>query len=299
MIDTHSHLYDEAFDGDREDVITRARNAGIYKVFLPNINAATIAPMLSLCHAHPVFCHPMLGLHPEDVRPDWQQVLDDMESLLQDPGHPYIAIGEVGLDFYWDDTYREEQIAAFARQVQWATTYGLPLMVHTRNAHREVVDTIDSNTPPHSTAHNTATPGATTHDGATAPTPTGGAALCGVFHCFGGTEEEASELLANEGFMLGIGGVVTYKKSRLPDVLRAAVPLTRIVLETDSPYLAPVPHRGKRNESAHLTHVAAALANVYGCTPPEVARITTQNAQKVFKKAFVTPLFEPKSTKNA
>ena len=264
MIDTHTHLYDEAFDADRDEVLARARDAGINKVFLPNISVATVVPMLSLCRDNPDFCYPMIGLHPEDVREDWSSVLDEMEKMLFHPNHTFIAIGEVGLDFYWDNTYAHEQKAAFARQVQWAMAYGLPLMIHCRNAHRDMLDIIKLQIDNGKSSNRLIT---------------------GVFHCFGGTADEAIELLSFEGFMLGIGGVVTFKKSHLPQILRQCVPLSRIVLETDSPYLAPVPHRGKRNESAYVRDVAMALAEIYGCTLDEVDHITTENALKIFNKA--------------
>ena len=308
MTDTHAHLYDEAFDADRDEALTRARVAGINKVFLPNINATTIAPMLQLCSANPGFCYPMLGLHPEDVREDWSRVLDEMEPLLQQPDHPFIAIGEVGLDFYWDQTYREEQLQAFARQIDWAISYDLPLMIHTRNTHREMVDTIRVRSEKWEVGSEKCEVrsekcevrsekcGVRSEECEVRSEKCGAETqivncklsnckLHGVFHCFGGTEAEARELLAFDGFMLGIGGVVTYKKSPLPDVLRAAVPLRRIVLETDSPYLAPVPYRGKRNESAYVRHVAERLADIYQCSVEEVTQITTENALKTFPKA--------------
>ena len=264
MIDTHAHIYDEAFDADRDEVLARARAANINKVFLPNINASTVEPMLQLCRSNPGYCFPMLGLHPEDVREDWADVLDAMEPMLQQPDNPFIAIGEVGLDFYWDTTFAAQQREVFTRQVAWAAAYNLPLMIHTRNAHREVVDIVSRQIVNRKSSNSK---------------------LCGVFHCFGGTADEAEELLGFDGFMLGIGGVVTYKRSNLPDVLRQVVPLERIVTETDSPYLAPVPHRGKRNESAYVTDVIATLARIYERTPSEIAQITTENALKTFPKA--------------
>jgi len=269
VIDTHSHIYDEAFDADRSEVLARARNAGINKVFLPNINADTLNPMLSLCRDNPGFCYPMLGLHPEDVRDDWSCCLDEMETQLSAPSNPFIAIGEVGLDFYWDQTFRDQQLQAFRRQVLWAVRYGLPLMIHSRDAHRDIVEVLTELLP----------------DGRTDSGAEGGMLVRGVFHCFGGTADEAAELLSFPGFMLGIGGVVTYKNSRLPEVLRTTVPLSRIVLETDSPYLAPVPHRGRRNETAYICHVAQRLADIYEVSMQKVTQITTQNALKTFDKA--------------
>lgn len=257
MIDTHTHLDGEEFVEDLEQVLQRAQEAGVEKMFLPNVNESTWPRLYSLCQQYPQVLYPMIGLHPEDVNPtqrDVKQVLDDMEALLQ-TGIPVIGIGEVGLDFYWDETYRQEQLDAFERQVEWGIRYDLPLMIHARNAHRELVDIIARHA----------------EEG-----------LRGVFHCFTGTADEARELLAFDGFLLGIGGVLTFKKSKLPDVLREAVPLSRIVLETDSPYMAPVPHRGQRNESAFVVEVAHRLADIYEVSEQEVEQVTTENAKKLF-----------------
>ena len=257
MIDTHTHLDGDEFADDFEQVLERAQAAGVEVMFLPNVNEATWPRIQSLCRQHPKILCPMIGLHPEDVNPTVRnvtQVLDDMEAQLQ-AGAPVIAIGEVGLDFYWDETYRQEQLDAFERQVEWAEHYDLPLMIHARKAHRELVSIIERHAK---------------------------AGLHGVFHCFTGSVEEARELLAFDGFLLGIGGVLTFKNSKLPEVLLEAVPLSRIVLETDSPYMAPVPHRGQRNESAYVVEVAKKLADVYGVTLQEVDRMTTENVQAVF-----------------
>ena len=264
FIDTHSHLYDNQFAEDIDDVLNRAFDAGASKIFLPNINADTVVPMLSLSQRYPGRLYPMIGLHPEDLGETWRQVLPAMENLLKVSTHPFIAIGEVGLDYYWDRSLYDEQQEAFAIQVEWAVKYDLPLMIHTRDAHREVVDVL---------IHQIMNSKSSDRK------------MTGVFHCFGGTEAEAEELLDFDGFMLGIGGVVTYKKSSLPDVLREVVPLERIVVETDSPYLAPVPYRGKRNETAFLVEVLSKLAEIYSCEIEEVAAITTENALKTFPKA--------------
>lgn len=278
-IDTHSHLYDEQFDDDRADVLQRAFAAGAGKIFLPNINAETIAPMLQLAGAYPGRLYPMLGLHPEDLGDTWRETLQQMETRLQEEDHPYIAIGEVGLDYYWDRSKYEEQQEAFAIQVEWAIKYGLPLMIHTRNAHREMVQVLREILNRHPEISKSR------HPDISESRHPDIATFSGVFHCFGGSAEEAAELLGFEDFMLGIGGVVTFKKSPLPAVLREAVPLERIVLETDAPYLAPVPHRGKRNETAYVTDVIAKLAEIYERDAQEVARITTENALKTFPKA--------------
>lgn len=254
MIDTHSHIYGPEFDEDRDEAIARAHEVGVHQILLPNINAGSIPSMLRLCHQYPGYCYPMMGLHPTDIEDDYCQVLEDMHQLLLQPGNPYIAIGEVGLDFYWDDTRRREQTEAFETQIAWARDFHLPLMIHSRSAHRELLDVM--------TCHQSEY-------------------LTGVFHCFGGTPEEARELLRFEGFCLGIGGVLTYKKSTLPDVLRQ-VPLQRIVLETDCPYLSPVPHRGQRNESSYLIHTARKMAEILSLSVDEIAEVTTRNAMRVF-----------------
>lgn len=264
FIDTHSHLYGEEFAEDIDDVLLRARNAGASRIFLPNVSAASLPPMCALAERYPGFLYPMIGLHPEDLTADWRDVLAGMERLLQQPSHPFIAVGEVGLDYYWDRTLYAEQQEAFAIQVQWALRYHLPLMIHTRSAHREVVDVLRQSVGVASSPEEN---------------------LTGVFHCFGGSAEEAAELLQFSGFMLGIGGVLTFKKSSLPSVLKEVVPLSRIVLETDAPYLAPVPYRGKRNETAFLTAVIHRLADIYGVTDEEVAEVTTSNALRTFPKA--------------
>ena len=261
-IDTHSHLYEGEFNADRDDVLARARAAGVDKIFLPNINATSVGPMLDMCRRHPDLCYPMIGLHPEDVGDNWRQVLADFERMLQSSCHPFIAIGEVGLDYYWNRSRYEEQQEVFTNQVEWALKYDLPLMIHTRNAHREMVALMHAMA---AKAHATN--------------------IRGVFHCFGGTPDEAEELLDFDYFMLGVGGVVTFKKSSLPVTLRNVVPLERIVLETDSPYLAPVPHRGKRNESAFIINVVTRLADIYQVSIDEVCKITTSNALRIFTRA--------------
>lgn len=277
LVDTHSHLYTEEFSQDVDAVLNRAREAGVGKIFLPNINGDTILPMIHLASANPGFLYPMLGLHPEDIGQTWQNVLPSMERMLSNPDHPFIGIGEVGLDYYWDRSQYSEQQEAFAIQVRWAMKYHLPLMIHTRAAHREMVDILQEETG--TGAHQTEDKKSETYGKCLKPE------LTGVFHCFGGTADEAEELLHFDGFCLGIGGVVTFKKSPLPEVLRAVVPLSRIVLETDSPYLAPVPHRGKRNESVYVTEVAKRLAEIYDVTVQKVTEITTTNALRTFPRA--------------
>lgn len=255
MIDTHSHIYEPVFDADREEVVVRARQAGVECILLPNINAQSIGQMLDMCRRNPGYCFPMLGLHPEDIGEDYVQVLADMKALLDAPGHPYIAIGEVGLDYYWDKSKVKEQDEVFRTQIEWAIEYRLPLMIHCRSAHRRLVETMSEYRDE---------------------------ALSGVFHCFGGTAEEALELLQFPGFMLGIGGVVTYKNSPLPKTLQS-VPLERIVLETDAPYLTPVPYRGKRNESAYVVEVLRKVAYIYNVSEQEAESVTNSNAKRIFQ----------------
>lgn len=250
MIDTHSHIYGPEFDDDRADVLQRAMQAGVDKVLLPNINEESIGPMLQVAGEYPGVCYPMMGLHPEDVKEDWSEVLDRMEAKLDG----MIAVGEVGLDFYWDSTFRKEQIDAFERQICWAKEHGLPLVVHMRKAEQELLEAMERHK----------------SDG-----------LRGVFHCFGGSKETAVRMLKHEGFVLGIGGVVTFKNSRLAETLRH-VPLDRIVLETDAPYLAPVPCRGKRNEPSYVVHVAKFLSNIYNVSLEEVNAVTNSTVGRVF-----------------
>lgn len=250
MIDTHSHIYGPEFDDDRAEVLQRARLAGVDKVLLPNINEESIARMLQVAKEYPDMCYPMMGLHPEDVKEDWAQVLDRMEMQLDG----MIAVGEVGLDFYWDTTFRKEQIEAFERQICWAVELNLPLVIHMRKAEQELLEVMERHK----------------SDG-----------LRGVFHCFGGSKETASRMLKHEGFVLGIGGVVTFKNSRLAETLRH-VPLDRIVLETDAPYLAPVPYRGKRNEPSYVAHVARFLSDIYNVSEEEVNDVTNLAVKRVF-----------------
>lgn len=257
FIDTHTHIYTEEFDADRESVVERAIQAGAKHLLLPNIDEASIRPMLQLCQQHPGLCLPMMGLHPTELPADPWPLLDQMEQMLAAPNHPFVAVGEVGIDLYWDDSRRDEQIATFEHQARWAEKYELPLMIHSRAAHRELVSTLL----PYAEK------------------------LTGVFHCFGGTTEEAEELLQKfPHFVLGIGGVLTFKKSKLPAVLRSVVPLKRIVVETDAPYLTPTPHRGERNEPSYVPLVINKLAEVYELPIEEVEQTLIENTHRVFSK---------------
>ena len=260
IIDTHSHLFVEEFAGDRAEVMRRAREAGITHVVMPNIDADSVPPMLQVCAEYPDFCYPTIGLHPTEVKEDYHQVLSAMKCQLDDSIHgktshaPFVAIGEVGLDFYWDTTYKQEQLAALEEQIVWALAYNLPIIIHSREAFAELYALFK---------HYKDTP------------------LRGVFHSFTGTADEAHALLEFPGFVLGINGVVTFKKSALPEALRE-VPLSRLVVETDSPYLAPTPHRGKRNESAYAVRVIERLAEIFQCSCEQVAQQTYTTAHKLF-----------------
>ena len=250
FIDTHCHLDGEEFRDDLDAVVTRAREAGVAAIGVPGINLESLDTVLELCRRYPDFCYPMLGLHPEDVKADWRDVLAAIKPALQSVK----AVGEVGLDYYWSREFVKEQLEAFEEQVRWAVEFQLPLMIHCRKAQNEMVAIIKK-------YHNDL-PG-------------------GVFHCFTGNEHEAAELLQFDKFVLGIGGVSTFKKSHLPEVLPAVVPLDRIVLETDAPYMAPVPKRGERNEPAFVAYVLKRLAEAYGVSEEEVAQKTNENVARV------------------
>lgn len=267
IVDTHTHLDGEEFDEDRAEVIMRAKEAGVGMVFLPAIDVNTSEAVLKLSHEYPGYAYPMIGLHPEEVKADWKEQLKKIEAILD--AHltavdglngikyksDYIAIGEIGLDFYWSREFEKEQLEAFEKQVEWSCETGLPLMIHCRKAQNEMLHILRK--------WKDKLPG-------------------GVFHCFTGNQQEAKELLEYDNFVLGIGGVSTFKSSHLREDLPAAVPLERIVLETDSPYMAPVPYRGKRNESAFVVQVMKTLATAYGVSEEEVAKVTNQNVERVF-----------------
>ena len=259
FIDTHCHLDGEEFAADRDAVVQRAREAGCTAVFLPAIDVASCHTVLDVCRQYPDYCRPMLGLHPEEVKADWKEVLGHIKysltSHLSPLTSPVIAIGEIGLDYYWSREFEREQLEAFEEQVRWAVELQLPLMIHCRKAQNEMVAIIKRY------AHDL--PG-------------------GVFHCFTGNVQEAQQLLEFDRFVLGIGGVLTFKKSHLPETLAEVVPLNRIVLETDAPYMAPVPLRGQRNEPAFIRHVITRLAEAYGVTEEEICRQTNANVARVF-----------------
>lgn len=262
MIDTHCHIDAPEFAEDVEETIQRAKDAGVKCIFIPGICLKDMPRIFELCRQHEGYLYPMIGLHPENIMDeDYHHVLDEMEmmikNMLADESCTIkpIAVGEVGIDLYWDGTHKAEQIEVFERQVEWAEKYDLPLMIHSRNAHKELMEVMERHRPSN---------------------------LKGVFHCFSGTAEDAKELLSFPGFMLGIGGVCTFKKSTLPEVLKDNVPMNRIVLETDAPYLTPVPNRGKRNESAFLTHTLDKLSQIYEVERTIFMQQTEENVVKVF-----------------
>lgn len=255
IIDTHSHLFVEDFDSDRSEVMQRAREAGVQRILMPNIDLASVEPMLRVCDEFSGYCYPMLGLHPTEVTADYRQSLGVLKQMLESRPQKFIAIGEVGLDLYWDKTYKVEQLAALEEQIAWALEYDLPLVIHSREAFPELYALF---------SHYKDTP------------------IRGIFHSFTGTADEAQSLLEFPGFLLGINGVVTFKKSTLPEALRD-VPLSRLVVETDSPYLAPTPYRGKRNESSYIVRVVERLAEIFACSPESVAEQTYANAASLFR----------------
>ena len=254
IVDTHTHLDAEEFDGDRAEVFARAREAGVGRVFLPAIDVKTARAVLALSREYPGYAYPMVGLHPEEVRADWKEQLAELRTMM-DGCHDFIAIGEVGLDYYWSREFEKEQLEAFEEQVRWSVETRLPLMIHCRKGQNEMVHLLRR--------YEKDLPG-------------------GVFHCFTGNRREAEELLTFDKFVLGVGGVSTFKSSHLREDLPAVVPLDRLVLETDSPYMAPVPHRGKRNESAFVVDVMKTLAVAYGVSEEELAARTNGNVERIF-----------------
>lgn len=252
LVDTHTHIYTEEFDLDRDTVISDARAEGFQKILLPNIDCSTIDRLYATVQKYQDICLPMMGMHPTSVNQNYTADLDILEAELSK--HKFCAIGEIGVDLYWDKTFFKEQQEAFARQLEWSIKYHLPVSIHTRNATREMMSVLKS---------------------------IGADKLRGVFHSFVGDEDELNELLGFDNFLLGINGVVTYKNSTLRQVLTKA-PLDRIVVETDAPYLTPVPFRGKRNEPARAIFIVKELANIYQLTIDEVALQTSHNANKMF-----------------
>ena len=253
LIDTQSHLFLEEFSEDLPQVIERARSAGVTHIFMPNIDSTTIDSMLSVCNTYNDYCFPMIGLHPTSVNADYEKELEIVARELRS-FNKYIAIGEVGMDLYWDKTFLKEQQIVLDKQINWALEYDLPVVIHCRDAFGYIYNVLE---------------------------PYKNTSLKGVFHSFTGTDDEAARILEFSGFLIGINGVVTFKKSRLPEVL-TKIPLEKIVLETDSPYLTPVPNRGKRNESAYVKDTLMKVSDIYRMSPEAVGRVTSENALKVF-----------------
>ena len=252
IIDTHAHLYSEQFDADRDKMIQNAKDSGLEKVLLPNIDIESIDGMLALTRAYPEFCHPMMGLHPCSVKDNFVQDLEIIYKLLS--RESIVAIGEIGIDLYWDKTTLQNQREAFRVQVQWAKDLKLPIVIHARESYNELFEELNQLNDDN---------------------------LSGVFHCFTGSKQQAEKILSYGDFYIGLGGVLTYKNSGINNFV-AELPLDKIVLETDAPYLPPVPHRGKRNESAYVRLVAEKLAELYGVSYDEIALKTTENAKKLF-----------------
>lgn len=254
FIDTHAHLDGEEFSSDLQQVVQRAKDAGCIQAIIPGIDAVDVPHILELCNTYFGFAYPALGLHPEEVKTDFKKVLEQIYALLCDNLSQVVAIGEVGLDFYWSREFYNEQLIAFEEQVKWAVALQLPLIIHCRKGQAEMVKILNKYK-----AH----------------------LVGGIFHCFTGNQQEAAELLSFDKFVLGIGGVLTFKSSKLSDTLRNAVPLSRIVLETDSPYMAPVPKRGERNESSFIPYIISRLAETYNVSEQEICTQTTANARKI------------------
>ncbi len=253
LIDTHCHLYDGALAEDIENIMRRAASAGVTRFYLPAIDRESEASMLELEKRFPDICFAMQGLHPCSVKSDFKDALQHVEQSLA--GRQFAAIGEIGLDFYWDRNFENEQYLAFHRQVEWAMSLDLPIVIHSRDSMEQTIRVVRE----HQNGN-----------------------LRGIFHCFNEDEKSAKEIV-DLGFYLGIGGTVTYKKSKLPEALKN-IPMEHIVLETDAPYLPPVPFRGKRNESSYIVYVAQKLAEIKGMSIEDVAAKTTENATRIFYK---------------
>ena len=255
IVDTHAHLYLDAFDNDLDDVVVRARAIGVEKILLPNIDETTVSDLKQTVDRYPSFFIPMMGLHPTNVREDWEQQLEIIYDELSRPG--YIAIGEIGIDLYWDKSSKKRQVAAFERQLGWSIEKKMPVAIHSREAIPEVIQSIKK---------------------------IGKKDLSGVFHSFGGSMNELKEILELGNFYIGINGVVTFKKSGLDETLKNCG-IENIILETDSPYLAPVPYRGMRNEPVYLSEIVKKLSTIYRKTEEEITQITTGNAYRLFNIA--------------
>ncbi len=251
FVDTHSHLYLKNFDDDRQNVIDRALNNGVEKILLPNIDENSIEPMMNTANQYNNVCIPMIAIHPTSVKHDWEKQIGVIEEYIEK--FKFCAIGETGIDLYWDKTYLKEQCFAFKKHIEMAIDYDLPIVIHSRNSIEQIFEILEN--------YDTKV-------------------LKGVFHCFPGNLEQAKKV-TDMGFMIGVGGVVTFKNSDLSEVIRD-IDLNSIVLETDAPYLAPQPKRGKRNESSYLVYIAEKIAEIKDIGIGDVAKITTKNAETLF-----------------
>ena len=251
IIDTHNHIYLPEFDADRDEVVKRSVDDGVRTILMPNIDSSSVTPMLAAEERYPEVCLPMMGLHPTSVKENYRDELELVVAALRE--HKYHGIGETGIDLYWDRTFVKEQVIAFRRQLELAEEYGLPVVIHARESLEMIIREIES---------------------------FGAERVTGVFHAFPGSAADALKVISM-GFMIGIGGVVTFRNGRQHEAAIEAG-INNIVLETDAPYLAPVPHRGKRNESSYLTLVIDKLSEVLAITPAEVAARTTANARRLF-----------------
>ncbi len=252
MIDSHSHIYCDQFDEDRDAVVERARAAGVSHIILPNENLESIPRLAALLDQYPDYVSMTVGLHPEDVHDDYLDVLAAMRPMLDK--YPVVAIGEIGMDLYWDKTWREKQQEALDIQLHWCHDRDLPFIIHCRDALDDILDVIDH---------------------LDCPVPRG------VFHSFTGTPADVERIRERGDFYFGVNGIVTFKKSSVPELL-PVIGLDRLLLETDSPYLAPVPHRGKRNESCYIPHINDYIAKVLGISPIEVSAVTDRNVHVLF-----------------
>ena len=278
MIDTHCHIDEEAFEPDREEVIARQQQSGVQAMIVPGVNVASINSVMELCHAHPGYCYPALGLHPEDVKADWREQLATVEAAIRAHRSELVAVGEIGLDYYWDKTFKEEQKEVLRRQLLLARELNLPVILHNREATEDILSIVNTIANDQSPMTNDQSP-ITNHQ------------LRGVFHCYSGSKETA-EIILKMGFYLGIGGVLTFKNSKLSETLKELnqssitnhqLPITnRLLLETDAPYMAPTPHRGERNESRFMALVAERLAQVLNVSVDEIIEATSANARQLF-----------------
>lgn len=252
FIDTHSHIYLPEFDQDQAEIVEKALAKGVKKILLPNVDSSTINSMLDICKSFPDTCYPMMGLHPTSVKENVEEELAIVEKLLKE--NDFIAIGEIGIDLYWDKSFLAEQEEAFRFQIALAKKYKLPIVIHSRDSFDELFSILDKNL---------------------------NSDLKGVFHCFTGTEKQAQKIINEYGFKLGIGGVLTFKNSGLADQIKN-IGIEHLILETDAPYLAPIPYRGKRNQPSYIPLIAQKLAAVKSVSLAEIAKITTQNAKELF-----------------